>query len=151
MNPGLLVEDETSATRYRYIYTSLPSLTEYNLGGMKTFAFTGALGVGVGGYKNSSAISVTPGIYFVHAYAQFLPGTSSTNTLQLGINTAEGAYSATYYPTTDINVGSATIRSIRYVNSISVSTTTNFYFVFFSQLAGSLITNTFNGVFVRIA
>jgi hypothetical protein len=152
VNDDLLVEDETSATRYRYIYTSLPTtLTQYNLGGMQTFAYTGTLGVGAGGYVSSSIISVTPGIYFVHAYAQFTAGTSSTNTLQLGINTAAGAYSTTYYPTTDLNVASVTVRSIRYINVLSVSTTTNFYFVFNSQLAGNLTTNTFNGVFVRIA
>ena len=151
VNDDLLVEDETSGTRYRLIYSTLPTLTQYNLGGMQTFVYTGALGVAALEYKSSSAISITTGIYIVHAYAQFTANTSTTNTLQLGINTAASAYSTIYYPTINTNVASVTVRSIQYINVLSVSTTTNFYFVFYSQLAGNLITNTFNGVFVRIA
>ena len=151
VNDDLLVEDETSGTRYRLIYSTLPTLTQYNLGGMQTFVYTGALGVAALEYKSSSAISITTGIYIVHAYAQFTANTSTTNTLQLGINTAASAYSTIYYPTIDTTQGGIIEKSIKYTTFLSVSTTTNFYFVFYSQFEGNLTTGSFNGEFVRIA
>jgi hypothetical protein len=151
INNKLLVEDETSATRYRFIYSTLPTLDGFNLGGGNTFNYTGELGVGANGYVNSPPVVVTVGTYIVHAYAQFTSGTSSTNTLRLGINTTTSAYSTIYYPTIDVNVASVTVRSIRYINIITVSlVNTEFYFVFFSQLAGNLTLNTLNGRFLRI-
>jgi hypothetical protein len=126
----------------------LPSLTQYNLGGRQTYSFTGSSGSSIG-YTASSSRSLTPGIYIVYAYAQFTADTSSTNRLQLGINTTQFEYSNIYYPTIDINVGSVTVRSIRYINVLTVSTTTDFYFVFFSQLSGEW--KDLTGVYLRIA
>jgi hypothetical protein len=151
INDDLLVEDEISSTKYRFIYSSLPTLTQYNLGGRQTFAFTGALNVGAGGYKSSSAISITTGIYIVEAYARFRPTVGNNYKLYLGINTTAGSYSDIYSPSIDTNLGGTVERSIRYTTILSVSTTTNFYFVFYSQFEGNLITDSFNGEFVRIA
>jgi len=149
VNDDLLVEDETSSNEYRFIYTSLPSLTQYNLGGRQTYSFTEFLDTPDNQYIVSSSRSLTPGIYIVYAYAQFIADTSSTNRLQLGINTIAFEYSNIYYPTIDINVGSVTVRSIRYINVLTVSTTTDFYFVFFSQLSGDW--KNITGVYLRIA
>jgi hypothetical protein len=151
VNDDLLVEDEISSTKYRFIYSVLPTLTQYNLGGRQIFAFTEALGVGAGEYKNSSAISVTPGIYIVEAYARFRPTVGNNNKLYLGINTTTSSYSDIYSPSIDTNLGGTVERSIRYTTILSVSTTRNFYFIFNSQFQGNLITGSFNGEFVRIA
>ena len=151
VNDDLLVEDEISSTRYRFIYNTLPTLTQYNLGGMQTFVYTGALGVAALEYKSSSAISITTGIYIVEAYARFTPTLGNNNKLYIGINTTAGSYSNIYYPTIDTTQGGIIEKSIKYTTFLSVSTTTNFYFVFYSQFEGNLTTGSFNGEFVRIA
>ena len=149
VNGDLLVEGETSATEYRLIYTTLPSLQSYNIGYTINYTNTTAA-IAISTYVNSPAISVPVGVYIVQGYANFLPNSSALYSIKLGINTTTSAFSNTYNYASDVLPAVVSLKSIHYTTYLSVATTTNFYFVFLASIAGNL-NGTLNGKFIRIA
>ena len=128
-----------------FAYSTLPTLTSTSIG--YTINYTNAItSVAANEFVNSAVISIPVGIYMVNAYASI----STSARLALGINTATSAFSDAYNYTSDINQASTALRSISYTHYLTVSTTTNFYFVFQSSLAGNL-NGSLNGKFIRIA
>ena len=87
----------------------------------------------------------------VNAYANITPSSSAPYRLRLAINTVTSAFNDNLYnSTSDICQASTTLKSISYTTILSVATTTNFYFVFSTQIAGNL-NGSLNGKFIRIA
>jgi len=149
VNGDLLVEGETSSTEYRLIYTTLPTLQNYNRG--YTINYTNATRTVAGNaFINSPVISVPVGVYIVQGYANFIPNGAGLYSMRLGINTAVSTFNSIYNYTFEVMPAAISLRSIHYTTYLSVATTTNFYFVFTSSGAGNL-NGSLNGKFIRIA
>jgi hypothetical protein len=79
------------------------------------------------------------------------------HTLKLGINTSNtftGALVSYNNTVENTLVASALPHSIQYRNILTITATTTFYFIFNTNIAGSITLNSvssFNGKFIRIA
>jgi len=146
---GVTTQGILSSKLFNFLYTTLPTFSNKSLG--YSLAYTSTVtSVTANSFTNSSVISVPVGVYIVEAYANITPTTSAQYQLRLGINTAISTYSNTYNYTSDINPASLLVKSIKYITHLSVATTTNFYFVFNTSVAGNL-NGTLKGKFIRIA
>ena len=145
-----IVADSISLSNISFTYSTLPTLNSTSLG--YTINYTNATTtVSANAFVNSAVISVPFGIYMVNAYANITPSSSTPYRLRLAINTVTSSFNDNLYnSTSDICQASVTLKSISYTTILSVATTTNFYFVFSSQIAGNL-NGTLNGKFIRIA
>jgi hypothetical protein len=130
-----------------FSYSTLPTLSSTSLGYTINYSNT-ATNLTAGAFVNSSVISVPVGIYIVQGYANFTA--TAQNVLKLGINTTTSTFSNTYNYTTNVNPSTSQIQSINYTYYLTVATTTNFYFVFSTGVAGTL-GGSLNGKFIRIA
>ena len=150
---GTLVPGTITTQRYySYSYGTIPNIPSSALGWVISSNIAGTT-VGALSYTSSFGLTIPTGIYIIDSYAQFTPTTAATHTLQIGINTSATLSGAiAYYNNTIENTltASALPHSIRYHNILTNTAQTTYYFVFYTNIAGSL-NNSFNGKFIRIA
>ena len=150
--PGIITTKQT----YNYSYATLPAFQPSSLGCIYSSVSTAST-VTANSFTNTNTGGATLpiGIYIVDSFCLFTPTAAAVHTLKLGINTISGSFTGalvSYNNTVDNTlVASASQHSIQYRNILTITATTTFYFIFNTNIAGSITLGSFNGKFIRIA
>ena len=150
--PGIITTPQINVSKtIEYTYTTTLPIFDPNSLGYIYFYTNTTTTVAINSYTNSSAYSLPIGVYIIQAYVFFNPGSSAIYTIKLGLNTSASAFTTAYnYTVQNVLVASLLPTTLNYSYILTVTATTSYYFVFNTNLAGS-INGTLNGKIIRIA
>ena len=137
----------------KYNYTVFTTFTSTSIGNVSSSvsASTTVTANSFTATPPSSALTLPIGIYIVNAYCAFTPSSSVVHTLRLGISTSSTSFVGSCNTTIKNTVSASALQhSISYTYILSNPSSTGYFFVFNTNVAGNISLGSFNGRFIRI-